>query len=50
MLTCHAQEDLIEAIRTAIEEKLLGSNSKRTFAQVGQPPNEPYQTRLDLSR
>ncbi|KAI3434419.1 hypothetical protein D9Q98_002497 [Chlorella vulgaris] len=28
------QEDLIEAIRTAIEEKLLGSNSKRTFAQT----------------
>lgn len=32
-----AQEDLIEAVRTAVEEELLascGNNSKRTYAQV----------------
>lgn len=31
------QEDLIEAVRTAVEEKLMascGNNSKRTYAQV----------------
>lgn len=33
------QEDLIEAVRTAVEEKLMascGNNSKRTYAQVGE--------------
>lgn len=31
------QEDLIEAVRTAVEENLMascGNNSKRTYAQV----------------
>lgn len=32
------QEDLIEAIRSAVEEKLLSSNTKRTYAQVSTWP------------
>ena len=29
------QEELIDAVRAAVEERLLGSNTQRTYTQVG---------------